>query len=118
MLHTFNYRYIISVYYRDTDRQHTRDFSILKLCKYKTVKLAASVAMNPHYLPYADLSSPHSPSPDNNNYSMAMGIGGGLHHNGHGAIMQQQGFHQLNNNSPLMNKCAGCGCEYIIFYIM
>lgn len=41
-----------------------------------------------------------------------MGIGGGLHHNGHGAIMQQQGFHQLNNNSPLMNKCAGCGSEY------
>lgn len=84
---------------------------MLKLCKHKTVTLAASVAMNPHYNPYADLSSPHPPSPDNNNYATGMGIGG-VHHNGHGTILQQQGFHQLSNNSSSMNKCAGCGCEY------
>lgn len=88
----------------------------MKLCKYKSVKLAASVAMNSHYHPYADLSSPHPPSPDNNNYMSTMAIGGGRHHNGHGPIMnsmnaQQQGFHQINNNNAMLNKCAGCGSK-------
>lgn len=92
-----------------------------KLCKLKSVKLAASVAMNSHYHPYSDLSSPHPPSPDNNNYGGSMTISGGNggngnHHNGHGPMMsmggQQQGFHQLNNNNTMMNKCAGCGSKY------
>lgn len=45
-----------------------------------TVKLAASTltAMNPHYHPYGgpELTSPHPPSPDNNNYSGHPGPGG------------------------------------------
>lgn len=50
-----------------------------------------------------------------------MAIGGGHHHNGHGPIMnaiggQQQGFHQLNNNNSMLNKCAGCGGEYSITF--
>lgn len=76
--------------------------------------------MNSHYHPYADISSPHPPSPDNNNYASPMAIGaGGNHHNGHGPMMnslggQQQGFHQLNNNNTMMNKCAGCNSEYTL----
>lgn len=88
------------------------------MCKLKTVKLAASVAMN-SYHPYGDISSPHPPSPDNNNYASSMSIGnaGGHHHNGHAQLMssiggQQQGFHQINNNNAMMNKCAGCGSKY------
>lgn len=95
----------------------------MKLCKLKSIKLAASVAMNSHYHPYADMSSPHPPSPDNNNYASPMGMGaGGNHHNGHGPMMnsiggQQQGFHQLNNNNTMMNKCAGCGSKYRFFLL-
>lgn len=90
--------------------------SFLILCKLKTVKLAASVAMN-SYHPYGDISSPHPPSPDNNNYASSMSIGntGGHHHNGHAQLIhggQQQGFHQINNNNAMMNKCAGCGSKY------
>lgn len=95
--------------------------NFVKLCKLKSVKLAASVAMNSHYHPYADISSPHPPSPDNNNFASSMAIGGGHHHNGHGPIMnaiggQQQGFHQLNNNNSMLNKCAGCGSKYLHSY--
>lgn len=88
------------------------------LCKLKTVKLAASVAMN-SYHPYGDIQSPHPPSPDNNNYASSMSIGntGAHHHNGHAQLMssiggQQQGFHQINNNNAMMNKCAGCGSKF------
>lgn len=74
--------------------------------------------MNPHYHPYSDLSSPHSPSPDNNSYSQLTS-----HHNGHGGgggggggPMQQmdgqQNFHQMNNNSGPIKHCAGCGRKY------
>lgn len=96
-------------------------------------KLAASV-MNAHYHPYADISSPHPPSPDNNNsYSPALGGGGGgggvghrghhqshhqQHHNGHNngpAQMNtieghQQGFHHSNNNVP-SKHCVGCSSK-------
>lgn len=71
------------------------------------------------YHPYQDISSPHPPSPDNNNYASSMSIGNaaGHHHNGHAQLMssiggQQQGFHQINNNNAMMNKCAGCGSKY------
>lgn len=75
----------------------------------KIVKLAASIAMNPHYHPYPDLSSPHPPSPDNNNYPP---MPGAHHtHNGHmGPMDGQQGFHQMNNNGSV-KFCAGCGGE-------
>jgi hypothetical protein len=57
-----------------------------------TGKLAASAlaAMNPHYHPYGapELTSPHPPSPDNNNYHGHPGPGGPqlrMHQsNGHG----------------------------------
>ncbi|XP_037038909.1 LIM domain transcription factor LMO4 [Bradysia coprophila] len=67
--------------------------------------------MNPHYHRYAELSSPHPPSPDNNNYPQLSG--GGHHHNGHGPTMNpieghQQGFHHLNNNNLPIKQCAGC----------
>lgn len=72
------------------------------------------------YHPYQDISSPHPPSPDNNNYASSMSIGNaaGHHHNGHAQLMssiggQQQGFHQINNNNAMMNKCAGCGSKYL-----
>lgn len=75
--------------------------------------------MNAHHpYPYSDISSPHPPSPDNNNYAPPMSIG--AHHiNGHANVMnsmagQQQGFHQINNNNAMMNKCAGCGSKYHI----
>lgn len=74
--------------------------------------------MNAHHpYPYSDISSPHPPSPDNNNYAPPMSIG--AHHiNGHANVMnsmagQQQGFHQINNNNAMMNKCAGCGSKYL-----
>lgn len=78
--------------------------------------------MNAHHTyPYSDISSPHPPSPDNNNYAtMSMGGGGGGHHiNGHATVMnsmagQQQGFHQINNNNAMVNKCAGCGSKLSI----
>ncbi|ETN65284.1 hypothetical protein AND_002951 [Anopheles darlingi] len=91
----------------------------------KAVKLAASIAMNPHYHPYSDLSSPHSPSPDNaGSYAQLT-----PHHNGHGGgggggggggngpnnmVSQmdgQQGFHQMNsgNGGGPVKHCAGCG---------
>lgn len=66
--------------------------------------------MNPHYHPYTELSSPHPPSPDNNNYT---GLSG--HHNGHGPtgmgqMEGQQGFQQhMNNNNGPVKHCAGCG---------
>lgn len=68
-----------------------------------------------HYHPYSDLSSPHPPSPDNNNFPPLGGVGGvGVHHNGHSTISMdsQQGFHQLNNNNGPMKICAGCGGTY------
>lgn len=71
--------------------------------------------MNSHYNPYTDISSsPHPPSPDNNNYAQAMSIGNNsIHHNGHVPIINplggQPGFHQINNNNSMMNKCGGCG---------
>ncbi|XP_049547689.1 LIM homeobox transcription factor 1-alpha [Anopheles darlingi] len=81
--------------------------------------------MNPHYHPYSDLSSPHSPSPDNaGSYAQLT-----PHHNGHGGgggggggggngpnnmVSQmdgQQGFHQMNsgNGGGPVKHCAGCG---------
>ncbi|XP_055596558.1 LIM domain transcription factor LMO4 isoform X1 [Uranotaenia lowii] len=80
--------------------------------------------MNPHYHPYPDLgSSPHSPSPDNNNYPGLGGGPGGPHLNGgggggHGNPMgvnqmdaQAQGFHGMNGGGPggPVKHCAGCG---------
>ncbi|XP_031618797.1 LIM domain transcription factor LMO4 [Contarinia nasturtii] len=77
------------------------------------------------YHPYGDISSPHPPSPDNNNYASSMSIGnaGGHHHNGHAQLMssiggQQQGFHQINNNNAMMNKCAGCGSKIAERYLL
>lgn len=77
--------------------------------------------MNAHYHPYSELSSPHPPSPDNNNYpSLAGGGGGGggRHHNGHGPAMNtieghQQGFHHTNNNIP-SKQCAGCASKFTL----
>jgi len=78
----------------------------------KIVKLAA-IAMNPHYHPYSDLSSPHHPpSPDNNNYHGPLS-----HHNGHSTLSQMdghhQGFHHMNNNGTVKH-CAGCGGELLM----
>lgn len=72
--------------------------------------------MNPHYHPYSELSSPHPPSPDNNNYGP---LSGG-HQNGHGPAMNpieghQQGFHQINNNNLPIKHCAGCAGEIYIY---
>jgi hypothetical protein len=88
----------------------------------KSVKLAASIAMNPHYHPYPDLSSPHPPSPDNNYPSLTghhnghgggpMGGGGGVGSGGAGGgqmVDGQQNFHQINNNNGPVKHCAGCG---------
>ncbi|XP_058823277.1 LIM domain transcription factor LMO4 [Topomyia yanbarensis] len=72
--------------------------------------------MNPHYHPYSDLgSSPHSPSPDNNNYPQLT-----PHHNGHGGgagnpmgvsqMDSQAGFHGMNNGKGPVH-CAGCGVK-------
>lgn len=87
----------------------------------KAVKLAASIAMNPHYHPYPDLgSSPHSPSPDNNYPQLTP------HHNGHGGggpgnpmgvsqmDSQAAGFHGVGNGGPggpggPVKHCGGCG---------
>jgi len=75
--------------------------------------------MNPHYHPYSELSSPHPPSPDNNNYPP---LSGGHHLNGHGPSMSmegQQGFHhQLNNNNGPMKHCAGCGGKLIVHFFL
>lgn len=70
--------------------------------------------MNPHYNPYSDLNSPHSPGSDNNNYPPLS------HHNGHSTLSQMDGhhhqsFHHMNNNGT-MKHCAGCGGEYSLFY--
>lgn len=67
--------------------------------------------MNPHYNPYTDLNSPHSPGSDNNNYPPLS------HHNGHSTLSQMDGhhhqsFHHMNNNGT-MKHCAGCGGEYM-----
>lgn len=66
--------------------------------------------MNPHYNPYADLNSPHSPGSDN--YPPLS------HHNGHSTLSQMdghhQGFHHMNNNGGAMKHCAGCGGEYFM----
>lgn len=99
----------------------------MKNRKQKAVKLAASIAMNPHYHAYPDLgSSPHSPSPDNNNYPQL-----GPHHNGHGGgggapgnpmgvsqmDSQAAGFHGMGNGGPgggpggPVKHCGGCGGE-------
>lgn len=89
------------------------------LCPVKTVKivkLAASIAMNPHYHPYSDLPSPHPPSPDNNNYPPMPGV---HHHNGHMGPMGdgQQGFHQMNNNNGPIKICAGCQGKLVSFLL-
>ncbi|XP_055635150.1 LIM domain transcription factor LMO4 [Toxorhynchites rutilus septentrionalis] len=76
--------------------------------------------MNPHYHPYSDLgSSPHSPSPDNNNYPQLT-----PHHNGHGGgpggagnpmgvsqMDSHAGFHGMNNGGGPVKHCAGCGVK-------
>lgn len=51
---------------------------------------------------------------------MSIGNAAGHHQNGHAQLMssiggQQQGFHQINNNNAMMNKCAGCGSKYTHF---
>src|SRR5690349_7335180 len=62
--------------------------------------------MNPHYHPYSDLSSPHSPSPDNNNYPPLS------HHNGHSTLSQMDGHHQgFHHMNGTMKSCTGCGGE-------
>lgn len=101
------------------------------------VKLAASIAMNPHYHPYSDISAQHPPSPDSGNGFPQMGPGsnGGIgghhmshgHHNGssgpgsgnnnnnnnNGPITMdgQQNFQHISNNMGPMKQCAGCGGE-------
>jgi hypothetical protein len=69
--------------------------------------------MNPHYNPYSDLNSPHSPGSDNNNYPP---LG---HHNGHSTLSQMdghhQGFHHINNNGTNVKHCAGCGGKLNFF---
>lgn len=68
--------------------------------------------MNPHYNPYTDLNSPHSPGSDN--YPSLS------HHNGH-TLSQMDGhhqsFHHMNNNNGTLKHCAGCGGkEFIIIF--
>ncbi|XP_037920081.1 LIM/homeobox protein ttx-3 [Hermetia illucens] len=102
---------------------------------YKNVKLAATVAMNTPYHPYADISPSHPPpSPDNNNYP-PLSAG---YHNGHSGVhtpqlgsiddMSPAEYHhhhhhhhhqQLNNNnnSPIKH-CAGCGEKIADRYLL
>lgn len=71
--------------------------------------------MNPYYHPYSGLSSPHPPSPDNNNYS---GLGGGHgHHNGH-TPSHQMDAHHMNNNNGSLRYCAGCGGEFFFLFFV
>lgn len=80
--------------------------------KRKAVKLAASIAMNPHYHPYSDLSAQHPPSPDNNNGFPPLsggGGGGGMsvnigHHPNH---HMSHHLHNGHNNSSQNNGPNG-----------
>ncbi|CAH0404660.1 unnamed protein product [Chilo suppressalis] len=64
-----------------------------------TVKLAASaLSMNPHYHGYAELSSPHPPSPE------------AAFANGHD--------YPHNNNNPALKECAGCGGKIVERFLL
>lgn len=81
------------------------------------VKLAASIAMNPHYHPYSDISAQHPPpSPDSGNGfpQMAPGSGGGgmghhmsHHHNGSSGPGSGGGGNNNNNNNTNNNNNNG-----------
>lgn len=65
-----------------------------------TVKLAASaLSMNPHYHGYAELSSPHPPSPE-----------AAFAANGHD--------YPHNNNNPALKECAGCGGKIVERFLL
>ncbi|KAI5635410.1 LIM domain-containing protein [Phthorimaea operculella] len=65
-----------------------------------TVKLAAStLTMNPHYHGYAELSSPHPPSPE-----------AAFSTNGHD--------YPHNNNNPALKECAGCGGKIVERFLL
>lgn len=65
-----------------------------------TVKLAASaLSMNTHYHGYAELSSPHPPSPE-----------AAFAANGHD--------YPHNNNNPALKECAGCGGKIVERFLL
>lgn len=65
-----------------------------------TVKLAASaLSMNPHYHGYAELSSPHPPSPE-----------AAFAANGHD--------YPHNNNNPALKECAGCNGKIVERFLL
>lgn len=93
------------------------------------LKLAAGAlaAMNPHYHPYSELSSPHPPSPDGGPYPSLNGHppAGYAPHPHHASQHhgQHHGQHHLpphhnNNNSPALKHCAGCGGKIVERFLL
>ncbi|XP_046676885.1 LIM domain transcription factor LMO4-A isoform X2 [Homalodisca vitripennis] len=107
------------------------------------VKLAATTTMNPHYHPYTELSSPHSPPPDNSSYHGGQSNGHGHvlphpahheHHHPHPAFqpphhpLHHHHHHHMNNNNNNNNNnnqncgsvkvCAGCGGKIVERFLL
>lgn len=59
--------------------------------------------MNPHYHAYAELASPHPPSPE------------GFAPNGHEHAAYH---HHNNNNAPALKQCAGCGGKIVERFLL
>lgn len=64
--------------------------------------------MNPHYHPYSELPSPHSPPPDAGGYA-----------NGHHVEHHFPHHHHHHGNNGGVKVCAGCGGNYhFILYLL
>ncbi|KAK9509931.1 hypothetical protein O3M35_004818 [Rhynocoris fuscipes] len=108
-------------------------------------KLAATT-MNPHYHPYTELPSPHSPPPDGGAYSNGHHVMGGgppppshLHHHHHhinsnnnnnnnnqtnnnnnnnNQTNNNNNNNQTNNNNSGVKICAGCGSKILERFLL
>lgn len=64
--------------------------------------------MNPHFQPYPELASPHSPSSDNSNYTTI--TGNGIGNNGsNGVSVNNVGTNSITNNGVTGNTGSGGG---------
>lgn len=92
--------------------------------------------MNPHYHPYTELSSPHSPPPDGASYG-GMSNGHVMSHQGghpafptppphqHHPLHHHHHHHHMNNNTNSNNQncatvkvCAGCGGKIVERFLL
>ncbi|CAH1391810.1 unnamed protein product [Nezara viridula] len=79
-----------------------------KVIKGLTKSKLAATTMNPHYHPYSELPSPHSPPPDAGGYANGHHV---EHHFPHH-------HHHHHGNNGGVKVCAGCGGKIVERYLL